>query len=371
MQENLVGYLLGALEADEHESVKCQLEKNPELRQELSALEARLAPLESGRWQDYDPPAHLASATCAMVAEIAADSAAIDAHQVTPRMSSVHEPPRKGASWSLMDMVVTAGIFAAIACLFLPSIGRSLDTAKVLACQNNLKDLFGGLSQFSTANKGAYPTPQVRGDVGMAGVFASQLVEPKFASYQQIVCPTQQSKRTVALRIPTMSEVQQQQPRPSQSDMFAAFRKVYGYSLGHFDDEGRYQRPRSQGRSHVALVADRPAMTPYGPANVGHRGHGMNVLMEDGSVKKLPAGVCTIGNDNIFVNDEGRIGPGVNENDSVIGMGVQRVRLVVYVPTKLLKNLPPGAKAKVRIRATPSTATPVVESSGSVPAAEL
>ena len=367
MQENLVGYLLGALEADEHEIVKRQLKNDPELQQELGALEARLAPLEADRWQDYEPPPHLATATCAMVAEIAADSAAIDAHEVTPRMSPTAEPPRKSVSWSLMDMVVTAGIFAAISCLFLPSIVRSLDTAKVVACQHNLKELYGGLSQFSTANNGAYPTPQVRGDVGMAGVFASQLVEPKFASYHQIACPTQQKNRT-ALRIPTMSEVQKQQP--SQSELLAAFRNVYGYSLGHFDSDHGYQRPRARGRSHVALVADRPTLTPYGPANIGHRGRGMNVLMEDGSVKTLPAGVCTIGSDNIFFNDEGRIGPGVNENDSVIGMGVQRVRLVVYVPARLLppelKDLPRGTK--VRIRATPKNTAPVVESN---PATEL
>ncbi len=339
-QENLVGYLLGALEADEHDSVGHQIKKTPKLQQELDALEARLAPLESERWRDYEPPPRLAASTCAMIAEIAADSAAIEAHRPSPRskMSPAIEPPRKGATWSLMDMVVTAGIFAAIACLFLPSIGRSLDTAKVMACQNNLRGLFGGLSQYSTANNGVYPTPRLRGNEGMAGAFASQLVEPKFASYQQIVCPSQLNKRSTSRRVPTLSEVRQQ-PQSVKTDVLAPLRRVYGYSLGHVDEGGRYHRPKAQGRSHVALVADHPS-SPYGVSNAAHRGSGLNVLMEDGSVKTLPPGVCTIGSDNIFLNDEGRIGPGVHENDSVIGPSVQRIRLVVYLRLRKKETAP-------------------------------
>ena len=355
MQENLVGYLLGALDADEHESVKRQIESNPEWRRELNALEARLAPLESERWQDIEPPAHLAAATCALVAEVAADSAAIDAH-VTPRsrMSPVSEPPRKGASWSLMDMVVTAGIFAAISCLFLPSIGRSWDTARIVACQNNLRELFGGLSQFSAANNGAYPTPQVQGNEVMAGFFAPQLVEPRFVSSKQTMCPSQHDKQTVRLRMPTTSEFLEQ--RQHRSDLLAAIRKVYGYNIGYVDEE-KYHRPTARNRNHVALVADRPVMTPFGPANNGHGGRGLNVLMEDGSVKTLPNGVCTIGSDNIFLNDEGRLGPGVHENDTVIGPSIQRLRVWLVV--------------KLKISGQPSATAPAPQTTDSLPTKNL
>ena len=75
-------------------------------------------------------------------------------------------------------------------------------------------------------------------------------------------------------------------------------------------------------------------------------GRGSNVLMEDGSVKLLPSGVCNIGSDNIFFNDEGRLGPGVHENDTVIAPSIQRLRvwLVVRLPKGM--KLVPGTRLK-------------------------
>ena len=40
MREHLLGYLLGALDGAEHDEVKRELERNPQLRRELQQLEA-------------------------------------------------------------------------------------------------------------------------------------------------------------------------------------------------------------------------------------------------------------------------------------------------------------------------------------------
>ena len=41
MQENLLGYLLGALDGPEHEKVRLQLENDSQLRAELAELETK------------------------------------------------------------------------------------------------------------------------------------------------------------------------------------------------------------------------------------------------------------------------------------------------------------------------------------------
>ena len=68
MQENLLGYLLGALDGEEREDIQKRLEYDPQLREQLAELETQLIPLERERWQ-HEPPAGLAAATCKFVAD--------------------------------------------------------------------------------------------------------------------------------------------------------------------------------------------------------------------------------------------------------------------------------------------------------------
>ena len=153
MYENLLGHLLGALDADEHEALDRQLKNNAGMRQKLSDLESRLAPLEEQRWQQFEPSARLATATCELVAN---HTDSLKAKPRGPNGSSAFDPPRGGVSWSLTDMVVAAGVFVAISCLFLPAIAESRYQAQMVACQNNLRVLFGGLSKYSNANDGIH-----------------------------------------------------------------------------------------------------------------------------------------------------------------------------------------------------------------------
>jgi anti-sigma-K factor RskA len=65
-REQLLGYLFGALEESERESVASQLAQDPNLRRELARLHQRLEPL-GGTQPDFMPPAGLAKRTCRLV----------------------------------------------------------------------------------------------------------------------------------------------------------------------------------------------------------------------------------------------------------------------------------------------------------------
>ena len=337
MYENLLGYLLGALDADEHTAIHQQLDNDPELRRKLSDLESRLAPLEAQRWQQFEPPARLATATCQLVAN---HTHSARARTRLPSGSSAFDPPRAGVSWSLTDMVVAAGVFIAISCLFLPAIANSRYQAQMAACKNNLRDLFGGLSKYSDANNGVFPSPLTQANVAMAGMFAPRLVEPGYVADQNVLlCPTDRNKQSRNFRVPPLSDLQR---APVRSNLWSALRHVYGYNVGYIDENNRYRAPRDKGRRHMALIADRPLMTPNGLINNSHHGRGMNVLVEDGHVVQLPAGVCNIGNDNIFRNDDGLIRPGTHEDDAVIGPAVRKVLIV-----RLHIRAAPGAQIRI------------------------
>jgi len=69
MQEDLLGYLLGALEPHEMRRIAQLLEEDPELRLELAELERALEPLEDGLEAMSDPMPDLVARTMASLPE--------------------------------------------------------------------------------------------------------------------------------------------------------------------------------------------------------------------------------------------------------------------------------------------------------------
>ena len=65
-RDQLLGYLLGALDDAEQELVAERLENVGELRRDLAVLSRALAPLDAVR-RDYSPPPDLAARTCRLV----------------------------------------------------------------------------------------------------------------------------------------------------------------------------------------------------------------------------------------------------------------------------------------------------------------
>ena len=110
MREQLLGYLLGALDGPEHDQVKRELQRDPQLQRELQRLEDELAPLESQRWQP-DPPAGLVERTCQLVSQFRRGQGVGWLYRGRGRMGNVTETAPATRCCSLVDMVVAAGIF--------------------------------------------------------------------------------------------------------------------------------------------------------------------------------------------------------------------------------------------------------------------
>ena len=66
-QEQLLGFLLDALEEDERRQIQEDLSRDPQLRQQLETLRAMLGSMEPTR-EPYEPPPGLARRTCRFIA---------------------------------------------------------------------------------------------------------------------------------------------------------------------------------------------------------------------------------------------------------------------------------------------------------------
>ena len=143
IREQLLGYLLDALDDAERIEVEQQLAQHPELLDELETLALTLEPLAE-TYDEFEPPARLVERACALVAACL---------PVTPSGKGLHPATRAEVRtrhrWSIADVVVMAGICLAGAMLFFPAISQSRYAARLQSCQNNLRELGFALVDFS------------------------------------------------------------------------------------------------------------------------------------------------------------------------------------------------------------------------------
>jgi hypothetical protein len=140
----LLGYLLGALDADDERALAEQLAGDAGLRRELVRVRASLKPLAPAR-RSFRPPKGLAARTCEFVALFAGPPPPQDAPKVEPRrraerMSASYVPPSSVATWSWTDLAAAIAVLFAIGLALVPAIQHARSRARLATCQNNLRE---------------------------------------------------------------------------------------------------------------------------------------------------------------------------------------------------------------------------------------
>jgi hypothetical protein len=247
MREDLLGYLLGALEPDEEREIEDRLEADPELRKKLRVIRRGLEPLSSDDGL-IDAPEGLAARTCSFVdqfptfealgthagavpagdndesdpvaapANVGApvhsearhseiphaqtpDSVLADAitspaaAAVAPMPASLspvsgYEAAAPDRRWSMADALVTAGVVAAASMLIVPAISAGRYQAQITACTQRLQRLGTALVDYSRIHGGAFPEVVEHGPMSRAGIYPVRLREAKLISdYSEVTCP--------------------------------------------------------------------------------------------------------------------------------------------------------------------------------------
>jgi len=321
MRQQLLGYLLGALDAPEQERVEEQLQRDPRLREQLEELDASLKPLRE-QPPFPEPPEGLAQRTCQFVKR------EIEHRQLTlaSAASASAETATDGGRrrWSLADMVVAGGVIAATALLFFPAIANSRIESGKIGCQDNLRQLHIALMQYADANHGFFPAVPPEGELSFAGIYGPLLHHGGYAGDPRLfVCPatnTSDSNEPHSLarfRIPTLVDL-----RSCQGRALAALRRhaggSYAYTLG-FMINGTYYGVRQKGRGHFAIIADTPSAHLAGRQSDNHAGRGQNVLYGDGRVLFLKTCEAEFDCDHLFLSDRNLVEAGRHWEDDVLG----------------------------------------------------
>ena len=313
MRENLLGYLLGALDEPEQERIEAQLQRDPQLQADLERLDAVLDALRAGR-NSYPPPEGLAEQTCEYVA------AEAERLKVTLADKSAATAAggglQKTRRWTLADLVVGGGVVAAAALLFFPAIAHSRFQSQVAGCQNNLRLMHVALTQYAGANHGYYPGVPTEGNLAFSGVYAPMLVHGGYVNRPSVfLCAA--SPKTLEFdrnRFPSLADLKTQSGKA-----LAILQKRaggnYGYNLGYVAN-GEYRGIRHRGRSNYAIMADSPSLYLARLQSANHGGCGQNVLFEDGRVQYLVS--CQSDCDDIFLSDRQIVEPGRHIDDAVI-----------------------------------------------------
>ena len=328
MREELVGYIMGALDERARQDLEAQLATDGNLQSELELLRESIRLLDADR-QHYDPPQGLAGQTYDFVHQ----------HSETPYSAAVPvaEPPPPAPvfagtnsaslrSWNMADVAVAAGILIAAGLLLFPAISHSRFNAELAACQNNLQNIGDAVHQYSERDpNGQIPAIPQSGDLAVAGLYAPQLVEAGVISDPRVFfCSAAEAvNRKPAVEMPKYARLVKlsRQGDPQLKSMLAKIGGSYAYNLGYYDG-ATYRTPTmdKSGDSLIVLMADAPCSQSNYSQSRNHGGYGQNILFLDGRTEYL-TGCQTPGyrDTDFYHNDDGRVAAGKHRHDSVVG----------------------------------------------------
>ena len=306
MDDLLLGYVLDALDPADTAAVEAHLRAHPGDTAKLDRLRRVLAPLAADR-DGYDPPPGLAAATLARVAALPPVVPA--AWPKAPADAPVFAGRRRA------EAVIAAGIAVLAFGMVLGGVQKVRRDNQLAACQNNLRAMYQGLTDYADVHNGRYP--RVGGpDAPTAGSFVSTLVAAgQCPADLKLVCPATPDPAPEAVDF---------HPDPFAPPGPDVVRHVgYAYTLGYRGPAGGLlglRRDDGPGGDQIPVAADLPAL-PVAPSAgpVSPHGRGQNVLFTDGRVQFFTQATVGPAGDDIYRNDAGRVRAGLHPLDASLG----------------------------------------------------
>lgn len=315
MRDDLIGYLMGALDAPEAKRVEAALadpREGESLRRDLACLRTALRPLARDRGP-IAAPRGLAQRTMARIRNTA-ETAAAD----KPRIFSPAESPAPATSpraW--LDRIIVAATAVAAAVLVFPLLLESIAESRSRRAERNLQRLAGGLQGYAESHR-TYPTPPDSGPLSRAGLYAPTLVAEHriVADDGTVLVPGTALSRDTSFRVPSLDELKAAVGTPQFEQLVRQMGGDFGYTLGHRDATGVLQPNENRRRAHHPLMADAP--DPCCQKSSNHPGGIHYILYEDGRVQRVFQDDLHR-DDHLYQNEDGKTAAADDPEDAVIG----------------------------------------------------
>lgn len=327
MHEDLLGYLLGALEPHEMRRIDQWLREDADARRQLEDVRRMLEPLDESSGTIELPPPDLVSRTIANLPPMElppAEFASIDDALPSTVSMQPNVDPARSVGWSWMDWAASAAAAAILLALVLPAIAEGRFEARKNACQDQLRQLGTALTQFVSRNESnRLPAVAGSGPEAFAGVYAVRLRDAGLLDDPTLRwCPSLDAPAATLGPAATATLVSVNQLHRSTVDQLRQIQHHagghYAYTLGVIERE-HLASPRFESRSSFAVMSDAPmsfdAAVPL-TGSVGHSGIGINVLFEDGRVQFLPIESLNEIPDHPLMNHRRQTEAGVNIDDA-------------------------------------------------------
>ncbi|HLN26867.1 MAG TPA: hypothetical protein VK395_03930 [Gemmataceae bacterium] len=319
MEENLLGYLLNALDPRERRDVESYLLSHPEARQRLEMIRQAIQPLAADQ-DAVEPPPGLRTRAIARVADYRCRPL-----PRAPQVRSARDVQRTW--WRRADVLVAASLLLVFSPLVVPGIAYLHHRRDIASCQNNLRSFYMALMTYSDQFDGDLPKVEKEPPRNFAGVFVPILHDGGYLRDVSVSCPANGSNPPQCVTLATLKTLHDSQPEKFR-EYTSELGGCYAYPLGYWGQGGQLcglRRAPDQPHILLPIMADRPPFDSTGgdPSfyvgnSINHGGKGQNVLYLDGSCR-----FCTdrhVGADanDIYLNADQRLEAGVNALDSVL-----------------------------------------------------
>jgi prepilin-type processing-associated H-X9-DG protein len=313
MDDNLVGYLLKALDPDAQRDVEAYLQTNPDAQLRLDTLRQALEPLAADR-AEIEPPSGLVIRTLGRVAEYCC--------RELPRAPVDNVPEAPVASrpfWRRADVLVAATLFLTTLGVGISWVSRAHAQRYITECQNNLRVFYGALKSYADHHDNRLPNvAAVEPPRNVAGLVVPILMDAGTLPRDvNVGCPGNSKPRTCPLTLERLQALDAETFKQHAQDLICC----YAYSLGYQDQNG-YHGPRfdpDQPNHLLPIMADSPPANPIDGNSLNHGRSGQNVLFLDGSVRFCPTRTVGMHGDDIYLNRAGRQAAGLGFTDTVLG----------------------------------------------------
>jgi hypothetical protein len=318
--ENLVGYLLKALDpADEHRTEE-YLQSHPEAQVQVDLLRQAMEPLEADR-EDPAPPPTLRVRTLARLAEYRNS----EPLHLPPAPAVRDDSPRR-SWWSRADLMVAASILLLALPFVPPGIHQMQVRHAQVLCMENLHKFQQAFVSYADKHHGRLPMVEDQPPRDFAGVFVPTLHdEGVLDPATSIACPS--NGNVPVERVPTLVDLQElfRNNRQEYQDRIRHVAGCYAYALGYRDANGRLHGVCQEDSDRLPIMADRPAFDqcsgscPVRGNSKNHGDQGQNVLYKGGFVQFATKRTVGINDDDIYLNRNNRAAAGVDPVDTCLG----------------------------------------------------
>jgi hypothetical protein len=325
LEENLVGYVLNALEPELQRDLEIYLREHPDAQQQVEAIRQALEPLKADA-EHPEPPPGLRIRTLARIAEYRCQ-------ELPHRRPAVIAPPPPRAAvlsmswWRRADVLVAASLLLLMIPLGFSGIAYLHHRSAITLCQDNLRRMFLVLSGYSDMHNGEMPKVAGTPPFNFAGVYAAIMRDrypngPDFSTG----CPANGSHPPATITLQQLDELYGVNPAEF-ARLQAQLGGCYAYTLGYRNPDGQLcglRRIPGQENDRLPILADKPPFDRPEAINLdgnspNHGGFGQNVLFMGGNVDYFTRRQVGPNGDDIYLNIDHSLEAGLSRIDSVLG----------------------------------------------------